>query len=87
MLWPLIFSPWALWTADMPRRKGGRCPHPPGIRVELLKHPNWITLLVLLVALAVIVLVVFLAYRIATRGRRTRYCGKRRGSGYRPYRG
>jgi 5'-nucleotidase/UDP-sugar diphosphatase len=55
--------------------------------VELLKHPNWITLLVLLVALAVIVLVVFLAYRIATRGRRTRYCGKRRGSGYRPYRG
>ena len=47
--------------------------------VELLKHPNWITLLVLLVALAVIVLVVFLAYRIATRGRRTRYCGKRRG--------
>lgn len=52
--------------------------------VHLLKNPNRITLLVLLLALIVIGLVVFLVYRIATRGRRRRCRG---GSGYRRYRG
>lgn len=52
--------------------------------VHLLKNPNRITLLVLLLALIVIGLVVFLVYRIATRGRRRRCRG---GGGYRRYRG
>ena len=56
--------------------------------VELLKSPNWITLLALLIGLAIIVLIVFIIYRVATRKRRRSggYRG-RRGGGYRRYRG
>lgn len=53
--------------------------------VELLKHPNWITLLVLAVVLILILIVMVVIYRVATRGRRGgRGQGRRR---YRPYRG
>ena len=54
--------------------------------VELLKHPNWITLVVLAVVLVVLAVLVFVVYRIATRGRRRRRGGSGR-QRYRPYRG
>lgn len=37
--------------------------------VELLKHPNWITLLVIAIVLLLVALVVYIIYRIATRKR------------------
>ena len=49
--------------------------------IELLKSPNWITLLVLAIVLVLVLLVAFIVYRIATRKRR-----KERKS-YRPYKG
>ena len=54
--------------------------------VALLRQPNWITLVVLGVALVLVALVVFIIYRVATRKRRrSRRSGVRRG--YRGYRG
>ncbi|MEG0035880.1 MAG: bifunctional metallophosphatase/5'-nucleotidase, partial [Oscillospiraceae bacterium] len=38
--------------------------------VELLKSPNWVTLLVLGILLLLIALIVFIIYRIATRKKR-----------------
>ena len=54
--------------------------------VALLRQPNWITLVVLGVALVLVALVVFIICRVATRKRRrSRRSGVRRG--YRGYRG
>lgn len=54
--------------------------------IALLRQPNWITLVVLGVALLLVALVVFIIYRVATRRRRrSRRSGVRRG--YRGYRG
>ena len=54
--------------------------------IALLRQPNWITLVVLGVALLLVALVVFIIYRVATRKRRrSRRSGIRRG--YRGYRG
>ena len=54
--------------------------------IALLRQPNWITLIVLGVALLLVALVVFIIYRVATRRRRrSRRSGIRRG--YRGYRG
>ncbi len=53
--------------------------------IRLLSHPNKITVIVLLVVLALVALIVFVCWRIATRGRRRR--SRRFGTGYRPYRG
>ena len=54
--------------------------------IALLRQPNWITLTVLGVVLALAALVVFIVYRVATRRRRrARRSGGRRG--YRSYRG
>ena len=66
-------SPEGRKTADLSRNP-----------IHLLKGLNLIGALVLLVLLVLILLVVFIIYRIATRSRRR---GRRRGSGYRPYRG
>lgn len=46
--------------------------------VELLKNPNWITLVTLLVIVLVVTLVVFLVRRILFGRKRSRYGGRRR---------
>lgn len=56
--------------------------------IQLLKNPNWITLLAVLAAVLVIALVVFLAWYFGSGGRRRRYGSRRHGrSAYRRYRG
>lgn len=56
--------------------------------IELLKQPNWITLVVLAVVLLLLALVVFIVYRIATRGRRRdRKSSRKAARSYRNYRG
>ena len=54
--------------------------------IALLRQPNWITLIVLGVALLMVALVVFIIYRVAT-GRRRRSCRSGIRRGYRGYRG
>jgi len=46
--------------------------------IELLKNPNWITLVVLLVVVLVAALVVFVVRRVAFGRKRSRYGGRRR---------
>ena len=55
--------------------------------VELLKSPNWITLLALGIVLVLAALVVFVIYRLATRRRRRMHRSGGGKSGYRRYRG
>ena len=55
--------------------------------VELLKAPNWITLLALGIVLVLAALVVFVIYRLATRRRRRMHRSGGGKSGYRRYRG
>ena len=56
--------------------------------VALLRQPNWVTLLVLAVAVLLIALVVFIVYRVATRKRRRLRRSQRQGGrSYRSYRG
>ncbi len=52
--------------------------------IALLKSPNWVTLLVLVIALLAVALVAFIVYRIATSTRRK---GRRSAGSYRRYRG
>ena len=55
--------------------------------VELLKAPNWITLLALGIVLVLAALVVFIIYRLATRRRRRMHRSGGGKSSYRRYRG
>lgn len=56
--------------------------------VALFRQPNWVTLLVLAVAVLLIALVVFIVYRVATRKRRRLRRSQRQGGrSYRSYRG
>lgn len=56
--------------------------------IELLKNPNWITLLVLAIVLLLVALVVFIVYRIITRKRRrSKRAARKAAKGYRKYRG
>lgn len=56
--------------------------------IELLKHPNWITLLVVLAVVLLVALIVFLVWYFGSGGRRRRYGSRRHGrSAYRRYRG
>lgn len=56
--------------------------------IELLKNPNWITLVVVAIVLLLIALIVFIVYRIATRGKRkARKASRRASRGYRNYKG
>lgn len=61
--------------------EGRKAVRPSWNPIELLKNPNWITLVVLAVALVLLFLVVFIVYRVATRKRR------RERNIYRRYRG
>ena len=56
--------------------------------IQLLKNPNWITLLAALVVALIAALIVFLVWYFGSGGRRRRYGSRRHGrSAYRRYRG
>ena len=55
--------------------------------MNLLKNLNLFGWLAVLAAVLVLAAVVFLVWRLCFHHRRGRYGGRRRGGGYRPYRG
>lgn len=67
--------------------EGRKTANPTWNPVNLLRNLNLFGVLAVALVVLVVALVVFLLWRIFSRGRRGRYGTRRRGGGYRPYRG